>query len=85
MNRPNRPRRHFTVSRPRVTLPPLTAEQAWAVAEVLERVIRTIWKTHGVGMADYQGRAWPDHPARQDDPSPTPEPPNDHTDEEIDF
>ena len=41
-------------------LPALEPEQALLVVEVLERVIRSIWHTHGDAMADYLGCVDPD-------------------------
>jgi len=57
------PRRHVRGQRAtQIYLPPLDPEQAWSVVIVLERIINTIWRTHGDAMADYQGRMWPDLP-----------------------
>lgn len=41
------------MSRPaRITLPPLTSDQALAVVAFLERTLDAIWRTHGDGMID---------------------------------
>ena len=55
---------------PRVTirLPWLTAQEAWAVAAILERLQWAIWRLHGEAMADYQGAVFPDHPPSQETP-----------------
>ncbi len=49
-----------------IHLPPLTGEQAWFVADVLERALSAIWRTHGDDMADFQGRVFPDIPPPPD-------------------
>jgi hypothetical protein len=51
-----------------IRLPWLTAQEAWAVAALLERLQRAIWRVHGDAMADYQGAVFPDHPPRQEAP-----------------
>jgi hypothetical protein len=55
---------------PRVTirLPALTPQEAWAVAALLERLQRALWRVHGEALADYQGALFPDHPPRQEVP-----------------
>ena len=40
----------------RVHLPALTAEQAWVVVDVLERVVKAIWNAHGPEMVAYEQR-----------------------------
>ena len=44
-------------------LPWLTAEEAWALATILEQLQQAIWRVHGDAMAEYQGAVFPDHPA----------------------
>ena len=44
-------------------LPWLTAEEAWALAAILEALQQAIWRVHGDAMAEYQGAVFPDHPA----------------------
>jgi hypothetical protein len=51
-----------------IRLPGLTAQEAWAVAALLERLQRAIWRVHGEAMADYQGAVFPDHPPSQEAP-----------------
>ena len=52
-----------------VRLKSLTAEEAWAVAAILEDLLDAIWRTHGPAMADYQGGVFPDWvPAHGADP-----------------
>lgn len=75
MTRPSSPadtlRPTWTTRRgPRVTirLPALTPQEAWAVAALLERLQRAIWRVHGDALADYQGAVFPDHPPGQEAP-----------------
>ena len=51
-----------------IRLPRLTAQEAWAVAALLEQLQRALWRVHGDAMADYQGAACPDHPPTQEAP-----------------
>lgn len=44
---------------------PLTGEQAFMTAELLESVVRTLWREFGDDMADFQGRVFPDDPAHE--------------------
>lgn len=56
-----------------VHLPALTAEQAWVVVDVLERIIKAIWSAHGSDMVAYEQRYWhnkPVAPYLEEDPSP---------------
>ncbi len=46
--------------RVRITLPHLSGSEALLVVEVLDRLVRAIWRSHGDAMADAIGR---DHPA----------------------
>ncbi|MGH8696731.1 MAG: hypothetical protein ACREVS_09650 [Burkholderiales bacterium] len=55
-----RPRRRTGTRRTQIHLPPLTAEQALLVADLLERAIRALWRAHGDAMADHLGRTDPD-------------------------
>ena len=43
-----------------IHLPPLTGEQAYILAAILERAVSAIWRAHGDAMADFQGRVFPD-------------------------
>ena len=43
-----------------VHLPPLTAQEALLVINLLERLVRALWKAHGGAMADYLGCHDPD-------------------------
>jgi hypothetical protein len=47
----------------------MTAEEAMFLADVLDQLQTTIWKTFGDGMADYLGRVDPDGMPYQDPPS----------------
>lgn len=49
-----------------IHLPSLTGEQAYLLAGLLERAVSAIWRAHGDDMADFQGRAFPDHPPPSD-------------------
>jgi len=51
-----------------IRLPALTPQEAWAIAALLERLQRAIWRVHGDALADYQGAVFPDHPPRQEAP-----------------
>jgi len=46
--------------RAHIDLPSFTGEQAYLVADVLERLVSAIWRVHGDDMADFQGRVFPD-------------------------
>ena len=52
--------------RARITLPPLTSEQALAVVDLLEHAIAAIWRTHGEAMADHLAMLGVDTPATPD-------------------
>ena len=52
--------------RARITLPPLTSEQALAVVDLLEHAIAAIWRTHGEAMADHLAMLGVDTPAQPD-------------------
>ena len=52
--------------RARITLPPLTGDQALAVVVVLERAITAIWRTHGNDIADHLALLGVDTPAQPD-------------------
>jgi len=56
-----KPRRHAQIH-----LPPLNGEQAFLLAEALERAVRAIWRAHGDDMADFQARVFPDAPVPRD-------------------
>jgi hypothetical protein len=43
-----------------IHLPALDPDEAVLVVELLERVIRGIWRAHGDAMADFLGRVDPD-------------------------
>lgn len=45
-----------------VELPPMTGEQAYLLATILEQTATALWRTHGDAMADFQGRAFPEAP-----------------------
>lgn len=45
--------------RVRITLPHISGSEALLVVEVLDRLVRAIWRSHGDAMADAIGR---DHP-----------------------
>ena len=66
-----------------IHLPPLTAQEALLVCNLLERAIAALWRTHGHAMADLLACIDPDallhtEPA---DPAPTPTAPP--TDDDI--
>ena len=46
-----------------IHLPPLTGEQAYLLALILEETVKAIWRAHGDDMASFQGRAFPDEPS----------------------
>lgn len=50
----------------RVNLPPMSGEQAYLLAAILEQTATAIWRAHGDAMADFQGRAFPDAPPPPD-------------------
>lgn len=52
---PRRRSRHAQVH-----LPAMDAEQSLLMVEVLERVLRSIWRAHGDAIADYLGCVDPD-------------------------
>ena len=58
--RPPRPRHA------QIHLPPLTGEQAYLFADLLERALAALARAHGDAMADFQGRAFPDAPPPRD-------------------
>lgn len=41
---------------------PFKAEHAFMTAELLESVVRMLWREYGDDMADFQARAFPDDP-----------------------
>lgn len=45
-----------------IELPPLSGEQAYLLAFILEKAAMAIWNLHGDAMADFQGRVFPDEP-----------------------
>jgi hypothetical protein len=62
-----RPRHRYV----QIHLPPLTGEQAYILAAILERAVSAIWRAHGDDMADFQGRVFPDAPPNPDPPTTT--------------
>lgn len=40
--------------------PAFDGQEAYELASMLERVVRSLWLRHGDAMADYQGRVYPD-------------------------
>jgi hypothetical protein len=42
---------------------PLTGEHAFMTAELLESIVRMLWRELGDDMADFQGRVFPDDPS----------------------
>lgn len=63
-------------------LPYLTGEQAYLLAQILEQTIKSIWRTHGDDMADFQGRVFHDEPSPQGSATQRDRPENDT---DIDF
>jgi hypothetical protein len=57
----SRRRRHAQIH-----LPPLTGQEAYLLAAILERAVSAIWRAHGDDMADFQGRAFTDAPPPAD-------------------
>jgi hypothetical protein len=49
-----------------IHLPPLNPDQALALADVLERAIRAVWRAHGEDMADLQARLGIETPKPED-------------------
>jgi len=45
-----------------IRLPALAGKEAWLLVAFLEQVENAIWQAHGVAMADYQARTFPDLP-----------------------
>lgn len=55
-----RPRRRGTPRGARIHLPPMSAQNALLVTDVVERILRALWRAHGDAIADYLGRVDPD-------------------------
>ena len=49
---PRRPSRRTRPPHAQIHLPPLTADQALLLVNLLDRAIAAIWRTHGEQMAD---------------------------------
>lgn len=45
-----------------VKIPPMSGEQAYLLALILEQTATAIWRAHGDAMADFQGRVFPGAP-----------------------
>ncbi len=45
-----------------IEVPPMSGEQGFLLAALLDQIVESIWKAHGTAMADFQGRAFPDWP-----------------------
>ena len=52
--------------RAQITLRLLSGEQAFLLANALERLANAIYRAHGDAIADFQGRAFPDLPPPPD-------------------
>jgi hypothetical protein len=64
-----------------IHLPPLTGEQAYLLAALLERAVAAIWRAHGDAMADFHGRVFPDAPPPPDAVDDAREVPEDEADD----
>ena len=66
-----------------IHLPPLTAEEALLISNLLDRAIAALWRTHGDAMADLLACLDPDAAMSIDPDDSVPTPPAPPTDDDI--